>query len=50
VQLLTNNPQKLSAMEKAGIRVTRRVPLVSPTGAHNHAYIEAKAHKAGHLF
>lgn len=50
IQMLTNNPQKLTAMEKAGITISARVPLISTTGAHNHAYIDAKAKKAGHLF
>ena len=50
IRMLTNNPHKLSALEKAGIRVAERVPLVSTTRPHNHAYIEAKTKKAGHLF
>jgi GTP cyclohydrolase II len=50
IRLLTNNPQKINAIEAAGIRVTERVPLITKSGQHNHAYLEAKAKKSGHLF
>lgn len=50
VRLLTNNPQKLSAMKQHGVDVKERVALVTPAGRHNHAYLEAKAKKSGHLF
>lgn len=50
IRMLTNNPHKMAALEKAGIRVAERVPLVTPGGRHNHAYLEAKAQKSGHLF
>ncbi len=50
VRLLTNNPHKIANLEKHGIRIIERVPLVVETGAHNHAYLDAKAKKSGHLF
>ncbi len=50
IRLLTNNPHKLVAVEKTGIAIVERVPLVVPSGAHNHGYLEAKAKKSGHLF
>ncbi len=50
IRMLTNNPSKLEALEKSGTTVSERVPLISETHPHNHAYIEAKAMKAGHLF
>lgn len=49
VRLLTNNPQKLDALEQSGTHVTERVAIVTPAGKHNHAYIETKARKSGHL-
>jgi GTP cyclohydrolase II len=49
IRMLTNNPQKMTAIEKAGIKVSDRIPLIAPTGKHNHGYLEAKG-KAGHLF
>lgn len=50
VRLLTNNPEKLAAMENAGITVTQRVPLIAPSGEHNQHYLDTKAKKHGHLY
>ncbi|MDX5382776.1 MAG: GTP cyclohydrolase II [Rhodobacterales bacterium] len=50
VRLLTNNPAKLSILEKQGISVTERVPLVVGKTAQNAAYLATKAAKSGHLF
>ncbi|MFW0777794.1 MAG: GTP cyclohydrolase II [Rickettsiales bacterium] len=50
IQLLTNNPMKLTKLKDCGINITKRVSLIVPAGEHNHAYIEAKGKKAGHLF
>lgn len=50
IRLLTNNPKKIASLEKNDIAVTERVPLVTPSGRHNHAYLDAKAKKSGHLF
>jgi GTP cyclohydrolase II len=49
VRLMTNNPRKVTMMEEEGIRVTERVPLVTPTNRHNAHYLEIKAKKSGHL-
>lgn len=48
-RLLTNNPRKISMLEKAGVRVTERVPLKAGENAHNSAYLATKAAKSGHL-
>ena len=50
IRMLTNNPHKMEALEKAGINITERVPLIAPSGKYNHDYLEAKSKKAGHLF
>lgn len=50
IRMLTNNPHKLAAIEKAGIKVKERVPLIAKSGKHNHGYLETKAKKSGHLF
>lgn len=49
VRLLTNNPAKVSMMEKTGISVTERVPLKVGETAQNRAYLATKAKKSGHL-
>jgi len=50
VRLLSNNPDKVAALERAGIKVTERVPCeVTPT-AHTADYLKTKQEKLGHLF
>jgi membrane glycosyltransferase len=48
VELLTNNPEKLGALEEAGIRIARRQPLHGRLNRHNRPYVEAKVNRAGH--
>ena len=48
VELLTNNPEKVAAVEAGGIEVTRREPLHGTVNRHNLPYVRAKAHRAGH--
>lgn len=49
VRLLSNNPQKLAALEVSGIRVIERVPCeVEPTTASKR-YLDTKKEKLGHL-
>jgi GTP cyclohydrolase II len=50
VALMTNNPEKVAALEAAGIKVATRVPHAFPENTHNRAYLATKAAKAGHLF
>lgn len=49
VRLLTNNPEKVAALESAGVKVVERVPHAFPDNEHNRAYLRTKAEKAGHL-
>lgn len=49
VRLLTNNPAKISMMEKNGVTVAERVPLKVGETPHNTAYLATKAAKSGHL-
>ena len=49
VRLLSNNPEKFQALERAGIEVTERVPcLVTPIDS-TEAYLRTKKEKLGHL-
>jgi len=50
VRLMTNNPEKVAALEAAGIKVAERVPHTFESNEHNRAYLDTKAKKAGHLF
>jgi GTP cyclohydrolase II len=50
VRLLTNNPDKVRALQDAGIEVTMRVPHAFPENEHNRDYLRVKAEKGGHVF
>src|SRR6185437_5236540 len=50
VRLLSNNPQKVAALEAAGIRVTERVPAEVEPHAASERYLNTKKEKLGHLF
>ena len=49
VALITNNPEKLAALEKGGIAVSRRIPLVIRPNRFNEMYLKTKRSKLGHL-
>lgn len=49
VELLTNNPLKVEALEKLGITVVRRLPLITGENSHNAGYLAAKRSKMGHI-
>jgi GTP cyclohydrolase II len=48
VQLLTNNPGKLEALNVGGVEVTARVPLYTAINPENRRYLATKAARAGH--
>lgn len=49
IELLTNNPEKMDALERAGIEVLGGQRLVGAVNRHNARYIRAKRERAGHL-
>jgi len=49
IRLMTNNPQKVAAMQAAGVTVAERVPHSLPANPHNHRYLATKRDRAGHL-
>ena len=50
VRLLSNNPDKVHALEKAGVRVVERVPCEVIPSKHAEEYLKTKRDKLGHLF
>ena len=51
VRLLSNNPDKVAALERGGIKVVERVPCeVSPSSTFAEDYMKTKKEKLGHLF
>ena len=49
VRLLTNNPNKVAALEAEGIKVAERVAHHMPANPHNADYLAIKRSKSGHL-
>ena len=50
VRLLSNNPEKVSALEKAGMQVIERVPCEVGPNPEAEEYLRTKKEKLGHLF
>ena len=50
VRLMTNNPEKVTALARFGVEVVERVPHAFPSNPHNERYLQTKATKSGHLF
>jgi GTP cyclohydrolase II len=49
VKLISNNPQKVAALESAGIKVIERVPCEPVISERSAAYLKTKKEKLGHL-
>lgn len=50
VRLLSNNPHKVEALERAGVTVVERVPCEVIPSPHAEEYLKTKKEKLGHLF
>ena len=50
VRLLSNNPDKIAALERGGVHVAERVPAIVETHEANEHYMQTKREKLGHLF
>jgi len=48
MKLMTNNPKKIEGLEKYGIKIVERVPLIIKPTTTNKRYLEAKKEKLGH--
>jgi GTP cyclohydrolase II len=49
VRLLSNNPQKIQALQEAGIEVVERIPCQVPPVETSEFYLRTKKEKLGHL-
>ena len=50
VRLLSNNPEKVEALGRAGVEVVERVPCEVERSPHAEEYLKTKKEKLGHLF
>lgn len=49
MRLLTNNPHKITAFDRYGLKVAERIPLETVPRDANRKYLETKRDKLGHL-
>lgn len=49
IRLLSNNPEKVRQLERAGIKVVERVPCQPRISKRSRAYLQTKKKKMGHL-
>jgi len=49
VRLMSNNPEKVEAVERAGVAVVERVPCIADAVDSREAYLRTKKEKMGHL-
>jgi 3,4-dihydroxy 2-butanone 4-phosphate synthase / GTP cyclohydrolase II len=50
VRVISNNPRKLEALEKAGLKIVERIPIEIDAEAPAAHYLKTKKEKLGHLF
>ena len=48
IRLLTNNPRKIEGLEKYGLEIVERVPIIIKPGKLNTKYLQTKKEKLGH--
>src|SRR6058998_3540122 len=49
VRLLSNNPEKVEAVERAGVAVSERIPCIAAPLGSTETYLRTKKTKMGHL-
>lgn len=49
IRLMTNNPLKVEGLERNGVEIAERIPVVIPSNPHNARYLETKRTRLGHL-
>lgn len=50
VRLLTNNPEKINALDQSQIEILSREPIIIPPQSENADYLRTKQEDMGHLF
>jgi GTP cyclohydrolase II len=49
INLINNNPDKISQLEHHGIKILERIPLRLSANPHNQQYLNTKQSRTGHL-
>ena len=50
INLITNNPSKISEIAKYGIKIVERIPIIISSNKHNQRYFATKKDKFKHFF
>ena len=50
IKLITNNPKKIHELEKHGLKVTERIPIIIKPNKMNRKYLQTKMEKLGHMY
>ncbi|MCI4352860.1 MAG: GTP cyclohydrolase II [Thermoplasmata archaeon] len=50
IQIMTNNPSKVTDLQRHGVNIVGRVPVIAPPNRFNLPYLETKRKRMGHLF
>jgi GTP cyclohydrolase II len=50
INLITNNPLKINDLEKYGIEIRSRIPILIEPNEHNKDYIKIKSDKMNHMY
>ena len=48
IKLLTNNPRKIEGLEKYGLKIIKRIPIIAKPNKINRQYLKTKKEKLGH--
>jgi GTP cyclohydrolase II len=49
IQIMTNNPAKVKDLQRHGVRIEGRIPVIVPPNEYDRPYLETKRKKMGHL-
>ncbi len=49
IDLITNNPDKIAAIDRSSIKLVSRIPVVIPSKTENERYLKVKQDVMGHL-
>jgi GTP cyclohydrolase II len=49
IKILTNNPNKVLDLQRHGVQITGRIPVIVPPNTYDGPYLDTKRRKLGHL-
>lgn len=49
IRLISNNPAKIKDLQRHGVRITGRIPIIIEPSEFNRFYLETKKNKSGHM-